>query len=300
VTRIYIERSGVLLLDKPGGMSTYDVLRQLQRSFRFGRVGHTGTLDPLATGLVVACLNEATKLVPYLSEGHKTYLCTMKLGQRTDTLDADGRVVAEAPVPELQPDDIQRVFERFTGAITQVPPDYSAVKHLGKPLYEYARDGEAPRKEPRPAFVHALTLRGGAGDSWQFEAVVSKGTYIRVLVDDLGLAMGTLAHVAALRRTVNGGFSVEQARRVADLVDESALVAALIPPDRALQALPTRQLEATEATRFLNGGFCAPPPAAVPGCTLRVLGPDGAFLGIGRVAVLEGAPKLKPERLLHL
>jgi tRNA pseudouridine55 synthase len=293
--------SGVLLLDKPSGITTFDLIRALRRRFGFKRIGHTGTLDPLATGVVVLCLNEATKLARYLSDGDKTYECTMSLGERRDTLDGDGEVVDTAPVPALTDEDLRRALGGFEGAIRQIPPRYSAVKVKGQSLHKYTRRGETPEVAERAAWVRSAELLGGEGASWSFRAAVSGGTYIRALVDDLGVALGTFAYVSQLRRTVNSGFDVDRACSVDALLSPEDVLGALIAPHEALNHLPELRPGPEALAFFRQGGFIEC-PASLVDCDqpIRVADERAELVGIGRVIeTRSGDPCVKPERLLN-
>jgi tRNA pseudouridine55 synthase len=300
-----IEGHGVLLIDKPGGMTTFDLIRRMQRRYRFKRLGHTGTLDPLATGLVLLCANEATKLARYLTDGWKTYDCGFVLGERRDTLDADGQVVEEAPVPELSPEQVSQALAKFRGEISQVPPAYSAVKVDGKSLHKYARKGEQVTVEARQATVDALDLLEGEGANWSFRATVSAGTYIRVLVDEIGRALGTFAYVKTLRRVRNAGYEVAQGASLDELLDLGpGLEERLISPADALSRFPRVQPDPDSLHLFRNGGFIACPEEIPDEAAVAVLEADGRLSGVGRPHVATTGPNasdervLKPERLL--
>lgn len=307
-----IEGHGVLLIDKPGGMTTFDLIRRMQRRYRFKRLGHTGTLDPLATGLVLLCANEATKLARYLTDGWKTYECELALGERRDTLDADGRMVEEAPVPELSASQVSEALAGFVGDISQVPPAYSAVKVAGKALHKYARQGEQATAKARKATISALELLEGEGARWRFRATVSAGTYIRVLVDDIGVALGTFAYVTQLRRVVNAGYGVEEAASLEELLLLGPeLESRLIAPGQAVAALPRLSPEPEALQFFRNGGFIPCPPGIGDDQPVAVFEADGRLTGIGRPHFdssgsssdqddAQDTPSrvLKPERLL--
>jgi len=297
--KVPFEPSGILLADKPAGITTFDLIRRLEWRFKFRRIGHTGTLDPLATGLVVLCVNEATKLARYLGEGPKTYLCGLRLGERRDTLDADGRVVATAPVPELTPAALQAALDRFLGDIVQVPPKFSAVKVDGERLYHAARRGDDVEAKARTVRIDRLELQGGAGADWSFVATVSRGTYIRTLVDDLGVALGTCAYVTSLRRVENGGFHVSQAVDPEKLPDARALEAALLPARLAMQGYPTVAPDETALALFRNGGFLPCAPELPDGQPVVVLDAAGELVGTAApFLTTEGERVLKPERVL--
>jgi tRNA pseudouridine55 synthase len=202
---------GVLLVDKPAGPTSHDVVDRVRRHFGFKKVGHCGTLDPAATGLLILVLERATKLQDRLMSDDKTYEGTMLLGVSTDSQDADGKVIAEKPVPPLTADDIESAFAKFRGDIQQVPPMVSALKHQGTPLYKLARKGKTVEREPR--LIHIYDLRSLALElpRIQFRVSCTKGTYVRTLCSDIGDALGCGAHLFDLRRTRSGKFDVKDA-----------------------------------------------------------------------------------------
>jgi tRNA pseudouridine55 synthase len=208
---------GVLLVDKPIGPTSFDVVRSVRRLASTKRVGHAGTLDPLASGLLVVCLGTHTRLVPYLVHGEKRYDALVALGEATETDDAEGAVIARAAVPALRREEVVDALSRFTGEISQLPPAYSALKVNGQPAYRMARRGEAVALAPRIVAVHAIDLVELAPDALRLDVRCGAGTYIRSLARDLAVALGTVGHVAALRRTEAAGFTVEEALRCDDL-----------------------------------------------------------------------------------
>lgn len=201
----------VILVDKPAGVSSFDVVRRVRRSFGQRRVGHAGTLDPAASGLLVVCLGQGTKLVPYLMDGAKTYLADVALGAQTDTDDAEGEVIATAFVPDLSREKLEEVLERFVGEIEQVPPVYCALKRSGEALYKKARRGERVEMRPRPVKVYEIRLTSFQKAAVQIEVTCGKGTYIRSIARDLGEALGTKGHLRGLRRTRSCSFEVGSA-----------------------------------------------------------------------------------------
>ncbi|MEW6426443.1 MAG: tRNA pseudouridine(55) synthase TruB [Thermodesulfobacteriota bacterium] len=209
---------GVLLVDKPAGPSSFAMVRQVRRLLGVRKVGHAGTLDPLASGLLVICVGRgATRLSARFMEGRKRYEAILALGVETDSFDGEGQVTATAPVPDIGDDELARLADRFRGEILQTPPPFSALKHKGKPLYHYARKGEVVVKEARPVQVHELSLTRLDRARLALTVECGKGTYIRSLAADIGRELGCGAHLAALRRTACGGFSV------ADAVDGAGL-----------------------------------------------------------------------------
>lgn len=214
---------GMLLVDKPAGMSSFAVVRRVRWLLGVKKVGHAGTLDPFATGLLILCIGRAaTRNISLLMGGHKTYLARLQLGVETDTLDTEGKVTCTRAVPELEEGELKHCLHRFLGPQLQTPPPYSAAKHKGKPLYAYARQGVFIVKEPKPIEIAAIELVGYDSTQHQLDVTVtcSKGTYIRVLAADIGRTLGCGAHCIALRRLASGPFAVEES------IDGEALFAA--------------------------------------------------------------------------
>jgi tRNA pseudouridine55 synthase len=283
---------GVLLLDKPSGMTSNSALQAARRLYQAARAGHTGTLDPLATGLLPLCFGEATKFSADLLDADKTYEAELRFGQRTDTGDAEGEVVEERAV-EFTPADLVAVLARFRGPLQQIPPMYSALKRNGRPLYELARQGIEVTREARAIVIHSLDLLAHDGLSCRLRVCSSKGTYIRTLAEDIGEALGCGAHLTALRRVAIGALQIADATSLDQLValDEPARLALLAPPDSLLQSLPAVHLDATATARFAHGGEVE---VGAPEGRCRVYG-DDRLLGLG-----EGLPDgtLKPRRLV--
>jgi tRNA pseudouridine55 synthase len=255
-------------LDKPQGLSSNSALQRVKRIYGAAKAGHTGALDPLATGLLPICLGEATKFSQYLLDSDKRYLTTAKLGQRTDTCDAEGEVTEEKPVPDnLSRERIEALLvEHFSGEIEQVPPVYSALKLNGQPLYKLARQGVEVEVKPRRVRIHEIKLLALRGDEVDLEVFCSKGTYIRSIVEDLGVLLGCGAHVSVLRRLQTGPFhadqmmTLEQLQNLAQPQAEEAqnsiqkrLDALLLPAWAPVADLPRVQLEAAEAERLQMG-----------------------------------------------
>ncbi len=212
---------GVLLVDKPAGLTSHDVVDRLRRQFGFKKVGHCGTLDPAATGLLVIVVERATKLQDHLMADDKTYEGTMQLGVATDSQDADGEVLAEKPVPPLTADELERVLDKFRGDLQQVPPMVSALKHKGQPLYKLARKGKTVEREPRSIHIYDLRLLALELPRVRFRVTCTKGTYVRTLCADIGETIGCGAHLAELRRLRSGEFDVQDARPLAELLSLS-------------------------------------------------------------------------------
>lgn len=214
---------GVLLIDKPCGPTSFRIVQQIRRALKIKKVGHAGTLDPFASGLLVVCVSrQATKHIEILMDGDKEYLATIQLGTETSTLDPEGEITARHPVPPLDETKIKVILDQFTGNLLQVPPQFSAVKHKGKPLYKYARQGIEIKKEPRPITIHALELISYQPEQLQVRVVCSKGTYIRVLGADIGQALGCGGYLTALRRLRCGHLSVTDALDGTQLTEPGA------------------------------------------------------------------------------
>lgn len=291
--------SGILLLDKPGGISSNAALQKVISLFQACKGGHTGALDPLATGMLPICLGEGTKLSSWLLDADKHYEVTAKLGIATTTGDTEGEVVREMSLPELDSSRLEQVLARFRGEIMQVPPMYSALKRDGRPLYELAREGKVVDREARPVTIHALALVTLRQDSFSLRVSCSKGTYIRTLVEDIAAALGSCAHVTQLRRTHADPFEGQRMITLEELEavgaqGASELDAVLIPLDKALLNWPSVALDEAQSQRIVHGQVLdwPEPPGAQSHC--KLYGPGQRFLGIGEVA--EG--KLHPRRLM--
>lgn len=248
------EVNGVLLLDKPLGLSSNTALQKARWLYNAAKAGHTGVLDPLATGLLPVCLGEATKFSSFLLDADKSYRATARFGVTTTTGDAEGEVVRERPVAFGQA-DLLAAFERFTGEIEQIPPMYSALKHQGKALYEYARAGVEIERAARTVTIHSITLVALQEESAVFDVVCSKGTYIRTLAEDIGEHLHCGAHLTALRRTGTAGFSLDDAVTLEALeaLDRTERHARLLPVDVLVGHLPACSLDEVAAGRFLHG-----------------------------------------------
>lgn len=274
---------GVLLLDKPLGLSSNDALQKAKRLFRAEKAGHTGTLDPLATGLLPLCFGAATKFSQVSLDADKRYTATLKLGVKTTSGDAEGEVIATRPV-DVNAVDVLAACRRFTGEIEQVPPMHSALKRDGKALYEYARAGIEVEREPRRVSIHEINLMGGLHDEWMIDVRCSKGTYIRTLAEDIGEALGCGAHLVALRRTASGPLTLDHAVTLDQLGDmtEPQRDAMLLDADTLLADWPAVRLSSEDAGRFLSGVRRRLPLADAP--NVRVYGPEAhAFLGSGHI-----------------
>jgi tRNA pseudouridine55 synthase len=289
---------GIVLLDKPEGMSSNAALQRVRRAFGARKAGHTGSLDPLASGLLPVCLGQATKACGLLLDADKTYRFRVALGRSTTTGDREGEPVESGPVPHLDARALREAASGFLGEGMQVPPMYSALKHGGQRLYRLARAGQEVQRAPRRIVIRRLELLDAAAGAPEFEVTCSKGTYVRSLAEDLARALGTVGHVASLRRIALGPFSGTRMHALPDIERAaqlgSALDAFLLPVDEALPALPAVRLGAAEQASVLQG---RPVPAVGPGDTrVRIYGVGGRFLGVGRMSA-EGA-RVAPERIM--
>jgi tRNA pseudouridine55 synthase len=296
-----VERSGILIIEKGPGVSSFHAVAHLRRVLRAPKVGHGGTLDPGATGVLPILVNEATKLTPYFVDHDKEYLATVRLGVATDTQDLSGTVLRSSPVPALTAGEIEAALRRFVGTIRQVPPMYSALHHGGRRLYELARQGVEVEREPREVQIQSLTLESVALPSFTLRVVCGRGTYVRTLCCDLGDALGPGAALERLVRTRVGPYRLEDAlpwALVGEAPDPAVFWDRLLPPDSVLAGRPKVTLDAGTAEALLHGQ-AVPVPAADAGArgVVRVYTTDEAFLGVGRV--VEGGERVKPERILH-
>ena len=271
---------GLLLVDKPSSVTSHDVVDVVRRSLRTRKVGHAGTLDPMATGLLILGVGRATRLLRYLGDLPKSYAATGRLGEETDTLDADGQIVRSAPV-DVSRAEIERACAALVGDSLQTPPAYSAVKVGGRKLYEAARKGDALEAPARPIHVDAFEVSAFDGQDVEVRITCSGGTYVRVLVADVGRALGCGAHLVRLRRTAIGPFQVEDARPPG--------VGEPLPIERAIGHLPSIHLDAEEARAASHGRLLG--PAAIDG-PYAVFGPDGALKGIYRDAGASARPEV--------
>ena len=286
--------SGILLLDKPQGLSSNAAVQKVRHAFGRIKAGHTGSLDPLATGMLPVCLGEATKVAGFLLDGDKCYEFTVRFGARTTTGDLEGPVVETAPVPQDLAGALRAVLPQFTGPIEQIPPMYSALKRDGKPLYQLARQGIEVERAARPVVIHQLQLLEVTGNDARLKVRCSKGTYVRTLAEDLARALGSCAHLVMLRRTAVMPFD-SQSMVTLDQLQAHPLSMALLAPDAALLHLPIAALPAEMSGRFRQGQVVAP-PEALPGGLARVYHADGQFLGIGEA---DGEGRLKPVRIFN-
>jgi tRNA pseudouridine55 synthase len=282
---------GVLLLDKGVGLSSNAALQRARRLYRAEKAGHTGTLDPLASGLLPICFGEATKFAHMLLEGDKTYAATVRLGVTTTTGDAEGDPVDQRPV-SVSRADIDAALDRFVGSIAQIPPRHAALKYRGRNYYEYAREGIDIPRVAREVIVHELKLHRWTPPDVELGVRCGKGTYVRVLAEDLGTVLGCGAHLAALRRLASGGFDVGEAMSLEALeaLDDGARDARLLPVDTLLASLPRLDLEAGDAWCLERGQAIA--VGDLPDADYRAYA-AGRFVGVARA----NAGVLRPRRL---
>ena len=286
--RSWREIDGIVLLDKPAGLSSNQALQRVRRALSAAKGGHAGTLDPMATGMLPLCLGQATKACGQLLGSTKAYRARVVLGASTDTGDADGVVIADSPVPALLRDRIESVLAGFVGAVEQVPPMYSALKRDGRPLYELARRGEHVIREPRQVHIGRLELLSSGPCELTIEVTCSKGTYIRVLGEDIARALGTCGHLGELRRLWVEPFQDEDMvtlEAIEAWVESPAAstiaVPWLLPVDRAFTGLPRLDLDVLQSLHLRQGRILeAPASGPVDATTARAYGPDGGFLGL--------------------
>ena len=293
---------GLLLLNKPAGLTSNQALQKVKRLLNASKAGHTGSLDPAATGMLPLCFGEATKVCAYLLDADKTYRVTAKLGIATDTADADGTEIARAEVPDLAQAEWDAVLQGFLGESTQIPPMYSALKKDGKRLYELARQGISVEREPRTIRIDSIDLLEASGDRLVFTVHCSKGTYIRTLVEDIAKVAGTVAHTARLHRETvadfDSGDMLDLVRAEAVAADgPEALRERLLPPDRALVSLPLFGLDADASARFCGGQAVVAPSADGMTGLARVYGGENQFLGVGEY---DGSGLLLPRRVFKI
>ncbi len=296
----------VINLNKERGFTSQDAVTAVKKRFKVRKAGHAGTLDPLATGVLLVCLNEATKVTGYLSDLEKEYLVTAKLGESTDTYDAEGRATRTTEDFDLPPEDVREALGRFVGEIEQVPPMYSAIKKGGTPLYELARKGIEVEREKRKVTISSIAMERYESPVIAFRVTCSKGTYVRSLCNDLGEMLGVGAHMTALVRTKVGGFRVEDAAELEDLPGKAS---ALHSIDAALAHLPSLRLDAERFRRASHGNAVSYavdelhresaasfPVSGGAGGYVRLKEPGGRVFGIGKA----GPELVRIERLLNL
>jgi tRNA pseudouridine55 synthase len=279
--------AGVLLLDKPVGLSSNAALQRVRRLAGRIKAGHCGSLDPLAEGMLPICLGEATRLAGELLEGRKQYRFGLLLGERSATGDAEGEIVERAPVPDLTAVAIEAALQQFRGPQSQIPPMYSALKRDGQPLYRLARAGITVERQPRMLVIDELTLLGRQGPEFELRVLCSKGTYVRVLAEDIARALGSCGRLTRLRRDYVEPFAAEPLVSMAQLETTPAGDWPLLPADRAVGHLPELRLDSAQAQALRCGREIAPPQlagaeTAGAAARWRLYDPQGRFLGLGR------------------
>jgi tRNA pseudouridine55 synthase len=298
--RVKRDINGVLLLDKPLGFSSNQALQKVKWLFQAAKAGHTGTLDPLATGLLPICLGEATKFAQYVTDADKTYIATVKFGETTTTGDAEGQILAKHPV-DFDLSKLTVVCQAFVGEINQVPPMYSALKFEGKALYEYAREGVDIERKARVVTITSIHIDAFENEIAVLTVSCSKGTYIRTLAEDIGHQLGCGAHLVGLRRIETAGYLIEDAitlDTLESLIKETAVDALgglLLPIDSAIAYLPKVILNA-DAAHYLMQGQAVWQSGIVPQGDLRLYDDKNQFLGLG---VLQEDGKIAPKRLMR-
>lgn len=288
---------GILLLDKPTGITSNAALQRVKRHYNASKAGHTGSLDPLASGMLPICFGEATKFSQYLLEADKTYLVEAKLGVRTTTSDAEGEVVSEKPVANYTLADLDQAFAKFRGEIEQVPSMFSAIKHQGQPLYKIARQGIVVERESRKLTVHRLDVLSYRDEIVKFELKCSKGTYVRTIVDDFGEHLGCGAHVISLRRLNVGPYEVSGMVTLETLEQQSQfdqLDQYLLPTDTSIKEWPELSI-APNLAFYLQQGQSVFIPNAPANGWVRLVMKDGTFIGVGEI---ESGGKVAPRRLV--
>lgn len=295
--------SGVALIDKPLELTSFGVVARIRRVYKpegVSRVGHTGTLDPLATGLLPICLGEATKFAQRMLDADKGYIATVKLGSATTTADREGEVIATGPT-DVSREQIEFALTKFVGSISQTPPKFSALKIDGRPAYALAREGKDVELAARQVTIHSITLLAHrpAEHEFEIEVMCSKGTYIRSLAVDLGVALGTVAHLAGLRRTTTGGFHLRDAIPLEAWMNASAdeRRSWLLPVDSLVADLPRIDLDANAAKAIRQGKTVSQPMVGAESASYRLYGPENVFLGLGEFAPREHNV-LRAQRLM--
>ena len=287
--------SGVLLLDKPLGYSSNQALQKIKLLYQAAKAGHTGTLDPLATGILPLCFGEATKFAHFLTDADKVYIATVKFGITTNTGDAEGQVlsVKDVNISKMQ---LEQVCSQFLGVISQVPPMYSALKHEGKAMYEYARAGVEIERAARAVTIHNIEINAFDRDVATITVKCSKGTYIRTLAEDIGAQIGCGAHLIGLRRTATANYHINQAITIEqfEAMSEAQRALLLMPADSAVAHLPAITLDVDSAF-YLQQGQAILHSGNIPEGLIRLYNEQGEFLGLGEQ---QSDGKIAPKRLI--
>jgi tRNA pseudouridine55 synthase len=293
---------GILLLDKPLGRSSNSALQKVRYLFNAKKAGHTGSLDPLATGVLPICFGQASKVTAFLLDSNKRYRCTAQLGITTTTGDKEGEVLLSRDLQPFTIEDIEKVLENFRGDIEQVPPMHSALKHNGQPLYKLARQGIDIERAPRPVTIHELTLIDKITDSITLDVHCSKGTYIRTLAQDIGEALGCGAHLSMLRRTQVSPFDCSKIYTIEELeqlAENNDLEAALLPIDSALINIPSMLLNNDEV-QLIRNGIKIKRDNTPQSEMIRLYTNKNEFIGIGKISLTESGDRLlAPRRMMN-
>ncbi len=293
---------GILLLDKPLGISSNAALQKVRYLFKAKKAGHTGSLDPLATGVLPICFGQASKVTPYLLDADKSYRCTAQLGTTTTTGDKEGEVLKEREVSSFSEKDVEAVLKTFRGDIQQIPPMYSALKHNGQPLYKLARQGIDIKRKPRDVTIHKLILIEKSEDTITLDVRCSKGTYIRTLAQDIGEALGFGAHLSMLRRTKVSPFNCDKLYTIEDiekLAESGTLEEALLPIDSALKELPALKLT-EEETQLMCNGIKVKRSDTPNSDMIRLYNQNDTFIGIGKYSKNDKDEALiAPRRMMN-
>jgi tRNA pseudouridine55 synthase len=292
---------GVILLDKPVGISSNRALQRVRGIFQARKAGHTGSLDPFATGMLPICLGEASKTAAFMLKAGKQYRATARLGEATTTGDVEGEVIQTCPLPDIDAEQVAQTLKQFTGEIQQVPPMYSALKYEGKPLYEYARAGIEIERPARAVTIHQIELVEWQAPNLVFDVCCSKGTYIRTLAEDIAKALGNCAHLVALRRTEVEPFAdltmvtLEQLQEARD--NDNGLQDYLLPIDVGLPDWHRVELNELQRDKFMHGNHFTIETGENPGGKVRVYGPECGVIGLAEISA-DGV--LQPMRVFNL
>ena len=291
---------GIVLLDKPVGISSNRALQKVRGIYQARKAGHTGSLDPFATGMLPICLGEASKTAAFMLEAGKRYRATARLGVATSTGDVEGEVIQTCQLPDMNPAKLARSLQQFMGEIEQVPPMYSALKHEGKPLYEYARAGITIERPARKVFIHHLEMIDWQSPDLTFDVHCSKGTYIRTLAEDIATALGSCAHLVELRRTIVEPFDqfpMLTLEQLQDARESGELQNCLLPVDAGLPDWPLVKLDSIQQGKFNHGNHVSILTGGLEPGKVRVYGPEEDLLGL---ADLGPDGKLQPIRVFNL
>lgn len=291
---------GIVLLDKPVGISSNRALQRVRGIFQARKAGHTGSLDPFATGMLPICLGEASKTAAFMLEAGKRYHATAKLGAATTSGDVEGEIIQTCPIPDIDPETLAQSLRQFVGEIKQVPPMYSALKHEGKPLYEYARAGIVIERPARSVFIHHLEILSWQSPLLTFDVHCSKGTYIRTLAEDIATSLGSCAHLIELRRTLVEPFDEHPMwtlEQIQEARDRGKLPDVLLAVDAGLPDWPRFDLDTIQHGKFKHGQHFTVANAELNIGMVRVYGPDGGLLGLAEIT---SNGNLQPSRVFNL